>query len=264
MIIFASMDGCPHCENAKKALNQLINSGKVKIISPNETTAIFKDKVRGFPAFKNTVNDKETVGFRSVENLMKELGEVPVSDTQNADIVFFKLNRCGFCTRALDLLKNEIASGKIKVAEHTLAPKEATGFPFFMNTKNGKTVSGLPQSVSDLYEKLGYVENFRHTRKLAPQYREHYIPPKDHRADKYKSYAARSQQMQEQQMREQQMQKQQNHVQQMHKQQKHVQQMHQEYKAQQMHQEAYKSQRQENQLPTPTVISESKWSFGVL
>ena len=213
------MDGCPHCENAKKALNQLINSGKVKIISPAETKDIFKDRVRGFPAFKNTANNKEIIGFRSVDDLMRDLGEVPAPSLarasvsapngNEADVVFFKLNNCGFCTRALQLLQDEIANGRIKVVDHTLAPKEATGFPFFMNVRNGKTHSGLPQSAAQLYEKLGVSENFRHTRKLAPQYREHYNPPKppDHRANKY-NYAAQQEkerQMKEQQMKEQQM-----------------------------------------------------------
>ena len=70
-----------------------------------------------------------------------------------------------------------------------------------MNVRNGKTHSGLPQSAAQLYEKLGVSENFRHTRKLAPQYREHYNHPKpsDHQANKY-NYAA--QQEKERQMKE--------------------------------------------------------------
>jgi len=173
------MDGCGHCKNAKKELASEISSGKVKVISPKEAQTVFTQKLSGFPAFKNMENGKETVGFRSKEDLMKILeyrdSHVASSSGGDATIVFYHMAGCPYCKKADELLKKEIESGKISVQPHTSAPKEATGFPFFKNMKNGKTHSGLPQSVSQLYEVLGYSESYRpNTRRVSPQFREHF------------------------------------------------------------------------------------------
>ena len=71
-------------------------------------------------------------------------------------IVFYKMDGCGYCTRAEQLLKDEIASGVIVIKDKSEAPKGVRGFPHFVNEANGMSHSGLPQSVEQLFEKLKY------------------------------------------------------------------------------------------------------------
>jgi glutaredoxin len=227
MIIFASMEGCGHCKNAKQALFSEISSGNVKVITPVEAQSIFKQKLSGFPAFKNMDNGKEVVGFRSVEDLMNRLeyhkekyhhkqeyrkerynNEQKCNEEEyhkqeyrkerynneqkcnqeeyhhkeryhkDSSIVFYKMPSCSFCNKAMKLLENEINNGIIIVKDFREAPKEANGFPYFLNLKNNKSYSGLPRDVSDLYNNLGYnVEGFLnpfHQKSSSHQNRENY------------------------------------------------------------------------------------------
>lgn len=182
MIIFASMEGCGHCKNAKQALFSEIASGNVKVITPAEAQTIFKQKLAGFPAFKNMNNGKEVVGFRSVEDLMKRLEyhkekfnnkqedhkekfnkeKYDKDSNFKSSLVFYKMPSCAFCNKAMKLLENEINNGVIIVKDFREAPQEAHAFPYFLNLKNNKSYSGLPRDISDLYNNLGYnVEGFK-------------------------------------------------------------------------------------------------------
>ena len=80
-------------------------------------------------------------------------------------IIFFSMgNRCGFCVKAEQLLKNEIDNGKIIKKSASEANGKFSGFPAFENTTNGKTHMGCPSSVQDLYNKLQAVkENYTHS-----------------------------------------------------------------------------------------------------
>jgi len=174
MIIFASMDGCGHCQRAKKELENEISKGEVMVVTPEEAKSMFKQELRGFPAFKNTDTNVEVVGFRSKEDLMNRLGvktKEKYSMQGNPKIIFFVMKGCHYCKKSLELLDTEISAGNIELVDSSMAPKEATGFPFFMNMENGKTTSGLPMSVSDLYEKLEYegkVEGYEMNGKRQP------------------------------------------------------------------------------------------------
>ena len=71
-------------------------------------------------------------------------------------IVFYSMgSRCGFCVRAEQMLKDQIESGEVVVLEASKANGKFTGFPSFENKSNGKTHTGLPSSVVELYKKLG-------------------------------------------------------------------------------------------------------------
>lgn len=74
----------------------------------------------------------------------------------HAEIIFYSANGCGFCVKAKQMLKDQIASGKIIMKDAKEAPKGVRGFPFFESvSKNGKTHTGLPPSAAALMQKLG-------------------------------------------------------------------------------------------------------------
>ena len=70
-------------------------------------------------------------------------------------IIFFSMNKCGFCDKAEKLLKPYIDNGKIHKKSHTEANGKFSGFPAFLNTANGNTHTGLPSSAESLFQKLG-------------------------------------------------------------------------------------------------------------
>lgn len=73
MITFYSMNGCPHCVNALKALENDIRSGKVVVKSHTEAPPT----ARGFPLFAGE-NGIEITGFSNRETLFQKLGETPI------------------------------------------------------------------------------------------------------------------------------------------------------------------------------------------
>lgn len=75
-------------------------------------------------------------------------------------ITFYSMGeKCFFCMKAKELLKNEIESGEVIVIEAKDSPKNFPGFPAFMY--KDKEHVGLPSSKVELYNKLGYrKENF--------------------------------------------------------------------------------------------------------
>ena len=73
MITFYSMNGCPHCVNALKALENDIRSGTVVVKSHTEAPPT----ARGFPYFA-TENGNETTGFVNRETLLQKLGKTPI------------------------------------------------------------------------------------------------------------------------------------------------------------------------------------------
>ena len=77
-------------------------------------------------------------------------------------IIFYSMGpRCGFCTKAEQMLHKHIASGKIIKKDASEANGKFSGFPSFICTETGKTHSGLPSSPEELYQKLG-VEHYNH------------------------------------------------------------------------------------------------------
>ena len=66
---------------------------------------------------------------------------------------------CHFCQKATEMFKNEIHTGKIVVKKHTESGNRFRGFPSFENIKNGKTMSGLPQTKIYLFQTLEYDES---------------------------------------------------------------------------------------------------------
>ena len=69
-------------------------------------------------------------------------------------IIFYKMPGCGWCDKAENLLSSQISSGEIIVKSYKEAPRDASGFPYFMY--GNKSFAGCPQSPEHLYEKLGY------------------------------------------------------------------------------------------------------------
>ena len=68
-------------------------------------------------------------------------------------ITFFYMEGCGFCNKARNMLKNEIADGTISIRPHSEAPDGVNGFPYF--TMGDKNFIGAPSSKEELFEKLG-------------------------------------------------------------------------------------------------------------
>lgn len=73
-------------------------------------------------------------------------------------IHFYSSDGCPHCVAAKKTLAGEIASGKIVVMKASEAPKEAPGFPYFVNKANGMAHAGAPPSADFLFEKLYIAE----------------------------------------------------------------------------------------------------------
>ena len=65
------------------------------------------------------------------------------------------MDGCGFCAKSKQLLKDHIASGKIKMADAKDAPEGVRGFPYFLETATGQSHTGFPGTVKNLMDKLG-------------------------------------------------------------------------------------------------------------
>lgn len=86
-IIFYAMNGCGHCDNAKDALAEEINSGKIKVLSNFEAPY----GVQGFPHFVNTKNKKTLTGWPgSKNNLLEKLDCVELFGDDDDIDAFFK------------------------------------------------------------------------------------------------------------------------------------------------------------------------------
>lgn len=182
MIIFASMKGCGHCEKAKEQLADEITQGSVKVVDATEAKKHGMDG-NGFPQFKSKLTGKSTMGFRNKDKLMNDLGHgdgvgTPPSNG-NGKVKFYNMQGCGFCGKAMEMLRELIESGVVDVVPHTEAPSDVRGFPHF--ELNGVSHSGLPSSPEALMSKLkgsGPVEHYRPMkgmqRRVAPQYVERF------------------------------------------------------------------------------------------
>jgi glutaredoxin len=182
MIIFAYMKGCGHCEKAKEDLADEIAQGSVKLVDTTEAKK-YGMNGNGFPQFKSEVTGKLALGFRNKDKLMDDLGHgdgvgTPPSNG-NGKVKFYNMQGCGFCAKAMEMLRELIESGVVDVVPHTEAPSDVRGFPHF--ELNGASHSGLPESPEALMSKLkasGPVEHYGPTRgmqrRLAPQYVERF------------------------------------------------------------------------------------------
>jgi glutaredoxin len=73
-IVFYYMTGCPHCDDAERALDPLIKSG---VIGPFKHTQKPPAGVQGFPHFVNNKNGKTVTGWPgSEEELFRQLGYI--------------------------------------------------------------------------------------------------------------------------------------------------------------------------------------------
>ena len=76
MIIMASAGYCKYCKKAKQELEEEIQNGTVKVIDSNDKSELkkyFKKDLRGFPAFYNTENEKESIGYSLKKDLFRNL-----------------------------------------------------------------------------------------------------------------------------------------------------------------------------------------------
>ena len=176
-IIFASMDGCGFCNRAKEALKNHIASKKVMVVTPEEGKNHGLDG-NGYPQFLSKKTGKKSMGFRDLKKLMDDLGHSDNGDSEpssskNNKIKFYNMPGCGFCKKAMEMLKELIDNGTIEVRPHTEANSQ--GFPHFENPTNGKTHTGLPKSSQELVQKLSgsSVENYRPMARRV----ECYMPP---------------------------------------------------------------------------------------
>lgn len=178
MIIFASMDGCGFCEKAKQHLAQEIKAGKVKLVEASEAKEYGLNGT-GFPQFKSMLTNKTTMGFKDKDKLLDDLGHSnkEESSSKNQKVKFYHMEGCGFCRKAMVMLKELIEQGDIEVVSHDNAPNGVNGFPHFEGSKG--THTGLPESPEKLMDKVaGSVEKFNPNnsiqRILTPQYREYF------------------------------------------------------------------------------------------
>jgi len=156
VIIFYSMGArCGHCVAAENALKEQIDSGKIIKKDASEANG----KFQGFPAFECD-GKTHMGGVPSYETLLEKLGLVSdtPSSNQEAAIVIYIEDWCGYCTKAKKILEDEIASGLILVKQAKLAVGDGVttnGVPHFISLITGEETAGCPQDAPSLLEKLG-------------------------------------------------------------------------------------------------------------
>jgi glutaredoxin len=79
-------------------------------------------------------------------------------------ITFYNMKGCGYCTKAEEMLKNQISSGEIIKRPSTEAPNGTTGFPYFFNNSNNKEYTGLPKDYLTLMDAI--TEKYYHPNAL--------------------------------------------------------------------------------------------------
>ena len=85
-------------------------------------------------------------------------------------IKFYSMgNRCGHCVNTeKNILKKEIAAGKVVVLPASQAPKgKFQGFPAFVSDLTGKSSMGAPKSYNQLAKKLGHHDHHDHHEKYS-------------------------------------------------------------------------------------------------
>ena len=183
-IILFILNGCHYCKVALKNLEKEINDGLIETRPHTEARGI----ARGFPTLVQTKTGKVHTGApkdykslldsfeKSTQTLepvqVKRLNKIkPVSSTKSTSknstkikeqVLFYNMETCPFCKKALDLLKDVINKGFIEVKPHTEAPSGINGFPAFVY--NDKQHLGLPKSWDELSSALEYSENYESQR----------------------------------------------------------------------------------------------------
>lgn len=79
----------------------------------------------------------------------------------NNHIIFYYEPNCVFCNKAKKLLSTFITNGAVIVKSSNDAPKEVTGFPYFINPSNGNNYIGLPPSSTELFKQLNIDQRLR-------------------------------------------------------------------------------------------------------
>ena len=69
-------------------------------------------------------------------------------------IIFYNMPGCGFCQKAQEILSEYIKNKSVVVKNYKEAPSNVNGFPYFVNTENKKSYTGLPSSVEKLFQEL--------------------------------------------------------------------------------------------------------------
>lgn len=113
MIIMASAGYCGYCKKAKQELEEEIQNGTVKVIDSNDTAELkkyFKKDLRGFPAFYNTENEKESIGYSLKKDLFKKLNYDEIKELKNEIKEINKLEK---------EIKEEIKEGFVFINSNT-------------------------------------------------------------------------------------------------------------------------------------------------
>jgi glutaredoxin len=152
-IFFYYMKGCGYCEKAMQMLASHISSGMISVKGSNEAPP----RCAGFPHFKSVITGLEKSGLpSSFQSLVTELGHTNGQHSQENNIYLYTTNNCTFCEQAISLLQTEIDKGIVVVKNASDAPSTVSGFPYFLNPSNNKSMMGLPSSSQILFSELEF------------------------------------------------------------------------------------------------------------
>ena len=123
--------------------------------------------VDGVPHFVSQKTKKQHTGCpQSVDQLIQALSSgnntERFGNTHSPGIQMFYADFCGHCKRTKQMLQNEGVIDQITLIDVSTPQGQAAmkasgaqgGIPHFINTRNGKTQTGAPQSIQDLHQKL--------------------------------------------------------------------------------------------------------------
>ena len=68
----------------------------------------------------------------------------------------YVMNGCGWCAKAIEILKSAIQDGTIEVRPSSEAPESVRGFPAFLSESTGKIKEGCPKHLESLHNELGH------------------------------------------------------------------------------------------------------------
>lgn len=154
---------CPHCVNAKKALQNHISQIELKNLKNKKNYQEFIELGgRGVPLFVSKKTHKTFSGNpQTFTNLISKLNVGAPQKLKDLKVKIFVSDSCGYCKKLKQMLQhsNEIRNVRIISLSDSAYQKEASsykidGYPFIVSEKTGKFMLGAPPSVASMISAL--------------------------------------------------------------------------------------------------------------
>jgi glutaredoxin len=165
-------DSCPHCSNAKKALEKQLSGMELKDLKiKSNFTEFQRNGGRGVPYFVSKSTGKSFAGNPGTfGNLLVKLGLDDGSKSsqgtshyslRDLKVKIFVSDSCGYCKRLKQLLNTTNNARNVRVIslsdsdyQREASKYKFSGYPFIVSETTGKTILGAPPSIDKLVSAL--------------------------------------------------------------------------------------------------------------